>query len=251
MPPPSQIWRANVPHLRHFRQRLILKAVLSRYGKDLIGIHGVERLAPEADPFIMVLNHTTWLEALLLPITFGYIRGGKLIRFLADWNFALIPGIAMILRAGETILLVRKPARPAFLNVFRPLFQRSGPAFQRAAEALKSGRSVGIFPEGTTNRHPARLLRGFDGAARLSLSTGCAVLPVGVRFPGQPPDRPVSDRAPMEVFIGEPLRPGEPVAFPARDQVRDWHARIMTEIGRLSGKQWDAGATRKKHHGFD
>jgi 1-acyl-sn-glycerol-3-phosphate acyltransferase len=225
--------------------------MLSAFGRDVLGVHGVERLAPENDPFILALNHSTRLEALLLPILFAFLRRGKRISFVADWNFALIPGIATILRDGESILLVRKPVKPAFLNVLRPLYQRRGPAFARVTEALGSGRSVGFFPEGTTNRHPTRLLRGFDGVARLSLVTGVPVLPIGVRFPGQSPEEPIRDRTPMEIFVGDFLRPSDRNPTPTRDQVRGWHERIMREIGGLSGKQWDAGATRKKHHGLD
>jgi 1-acyl-sn-glycerol-3-phosphate acyltransferase len=240
-----------MPELGRLRQRLIMRAMLSCFGRDVMGIHGWQRLLPKHDPFILVLNHSTRMEALVLPILFAFVRQGNLISFLADWNFALMPGIAGILRAGETILLVRKPARPAFLNVFKPLFLRGGPAFKQAAEALERGRSVGIFPEGTTNRHPRRLLRGYEGAARLSLTTGRPVVPVGVRFPGHPTDRPVADRTPMEVEVGEAMHPRVRIPEPTREDVRDWHVRIMREIGRLSGKHWEAGATRKKHHGLD
>lgn len=229
----------------------MMRSVLTVLGADVKAVHGLERLSPEHDPFIVAINHSTRLEALLLPVLFAFHRQGRLISFIADWNFALIPGIASILRAGETILLVRKPARPAVLNVFQPWFRRHGPAFERAECALKSGRSIGIFPEGTTNRHPTRLLRGFDGAARLSLTTGVPVIPVGVRFPGHPPDRPVRDRTPMELHAGEPLHPVDAGPEPAREQVRDWHERIMRELARLSGKEWAAGSTRRKHHGFE
>ncbi len=225
--------------------------MLTVFGRKVLAIHGLERLSPERDPFILALNHSTRLEALLLPIVFAYVRQGRLISFLADWNFALIPGVATILREGEVILLVRKKARPACLNVFQPLFKRAGPAFDRAARALHSGRSVGVFPEGTANRHPARLLRGFEGVARLSLTTGCPVIPAGIRFPGHPADRPIPDRAPMEIVVGEPLHPPDPVSNPARGPLRAWHECIMRDIGRLSGKEWRTGATRKKHHVID
>lgn len=221
------------------------------FRKDILRVHGTDQIAREKDPFILVLNHSTRLEALLIPILCNFVRQGKLLRFIADWNFALIPGLATVLRCGETILLVRKPAKPAFLNVFRPWFERKGPAFDRAAQVLRAGSPVGLFPEGTTNRHPTRLLRGFEGAAKLSLETGCPVLPVGIRFPGHPPDRPIRDRTPMEIFIGQPLHPPQHDASPSRDDVRAWHMRIMQEIARLSGKSWEAGSTRRKHHGFE
>ncbi|MBL9126388.1 MAG: 1-acyl-sn-glycerol-3-phosphate acyltransferase [Verrucomicrobiales bacterium] len=246
-----EIWRRPLPLLRRPLSRFLLRSILSLLARDVVGFRGIERLAVDRDPVILAINHSTRLEALLLPILFAFLRRGKLVRFIADWNFALIPGIATVLRAGETILLVRKPARPAFLNILRPWFERHGPAFDRAAALLRRGESIGIFPEGTTNRHPTHLLRGFDGAARLSLETGVPVVPVGVRFPGQSPDRPVRDRSPMEIFIGQPLHPPQHAASPSRDDVKAWHARIMQEIARLSGKSWNVGSTRRKHHGFE
>ncbi|MCC7375257.1 MAG: 1-acyl-sn-glycerol-3-phosphate acyltransferase [Verrucomicrobiales bacterium] len=240
-----------MPLLPRLRQRFIVRSMLTLFGRNVLRIEGLEHLAPERDPFILAINHTTRLEALLLPTLFAYHRQGKLMSFVADWNFALIPGIATIMRDGESILLVRKPAKPAFLNVFKPWFARKGPAFERAARAIGGGRSVAIFPEGTTNRHPTRLLRGFDGAAKLSLETGGPVVPVGVRFPGQATDRPVRDRTPMEVVIGAPLVPAGPVANPSREEVRAWHGEIMREIGRLSGKRWEPESARRKYHGLE
>jgi 1-acyl-sn-glycerol-3-phosphate acyltransferase len=240
-----------VPELAGWHRRFILRSILSAFGGDVVGVHGIQRLAGDRDPFLVAVNHSTRLEALVLPILFAYFRQGRLISFVADWNFALMPGIATILRCGETILVVRKPARPAVLNCFKPYFERKGSAFDQAAAALRRGRSVGMFPEGTTNRHPTRLLRGFDGVARLSLTTGRPVIPVGVRFPGQPAGEPVRDRARMEIFVGEPLDPPQAGAEPSREGSREWHAVIMRAIARLSGKTWDPDSTRRKHDGFE
>ncbi len=250
-PGAGTVWKARVPDLPGWHRQLIMRSVLGMYGRDVLRARGLERIASHEDPFIVVMNHSTRLEALLLPVLFAYHRGGRMIRFVADWNFAFVPVIGTILRAGESILLVRKPVKPGFLNVFKPLFLKKGPAFDQAVAALGSGRSVGIFPEGTTNRHPTRLLRGFDGAARLSLVTGAPVLPVGIRFPGHPADRPVRDRTPMELEVGEPIRPERVGAEPAREEVRLGHERIMRALARLSGKNWEPGSTRRKHHGFD
>lgn len=245
------VWGKPVPDLPGWHRRLIMRSVLGWYGRDVVGASGLERLASRHDPFVVVLNHSTRLEALLLPVLFAYHRGGRMIRFVADWNFAFVPVIGTILRAGESILLVRKPVKPAFLNVFKPLFLKKGPAFDQAVASIREGRSVGLFPEGTTNRHPTRLLRGFDGAARLSLVTGAPVLPVGVRFPGHSKDRPVRDRTPMELEVGEPIVLNRVAKEPTRDEVRAGHERIMQALARLSGKHWEPGSTRRKHHGFD
>jgi 1-acyl-sn-glycerol-3-phosphate acyltransferase len=191
---------------------------------------------PACDPFILALNHSSRGEALLVPALLTLYRHGRLIHFLADWNFRLIPGIGLIYRRAETITVTRKPARPRLLNVLKPLYARETSALARARAHLEAGRSVGVFPEGTVNRDPRQLLRGDRGAARLSLQTGVPVVPAGIRFraAGGTPAHSA-----MEVMIGAPLAPPRPKNDrPPLADVRAWHARVMSEIGVLCGKDW-------------
>lgn len=216
--------------------RLLLKSV-ALVGRSHVGVvRGLEHMRPGVDPFILVANHASRREAILLPAMLMLHRGGRLIHFLADWNFRLIPGVGLFYRRAGTITVAAKPARPRFLNIFKPLFTDPTPPLERARQHLLAGRSVGIFPEGTVNRDPDRLLGGRSGAARLSLETGAPILPIGIRFPQRTEDR----LGPMEIEIGAPLRP--PVvseAGPAAlKDVRLWHGAIMTDIARLSGKNW-------------
>jgi 1-acyl-sn-glycerol-3-phosphate acyltransferase len=120
----------------------------------------------------------------------------------------------------------------------QPLYRHRLSALERARAALGGGRSVGFFPEGTVNRDPARLLPGRRGAARLSLETGIKVVPVGIRFPQLAPQRRIGDRALMAIHIGAPLVPPRAAEPAVLAEVRAWHADIMREIGRLSGKSW-------------
>src|ERR1700742_4971686 len=83
-------------------------------------LSGLEHVDRGNDPFILVLNHSTRREALLVPAVLMLHRSGRLIHFLADWNFRLIPGIGLIYRRARTITVTRKSARPAFLNVLKP-----------------------------------------------------------------------------------------------------------------------------------
>jgi 1-acyl-sn-glycerol-3-phosphate acyltransferase len=112
-----------------------------------------------------------------------------------------------------------------------------------------AGRSVGLFPEGTVNRDPRRLLRGRFGAARLSLETGAPVLPVGIRFIGSPSGRDRGDSGlPMSIHIGAPLTPPPEQAEAVGGKVsiiavRAWHGEIMTAIASLCGKTWSAAAS--------
>jgi 1-acyl-sn-glycerol-3-phosphate acyltransferase len=224
--------------------RGVVRGLLLAFGHCLVEVRGLEHIAPERDPFILALNHSTKLEALLLPAFLLHVRGGKSLHFIADWNLKLVPGVAFLYRAGDVITLDRKPARPHWLNVFRPLLTDHVPAFTRAAERLASGASVGIFPEGTTNRNPGHLLRGFHGAAQLSLQGGVPVVPAGVRFPHVRATDRIPELAPLTIEFGAPLTPpADREPRPAR--VRTWHGCVMIEIARLSGKTWSN--ERKTH----
>jgi 1-acyl-sn-glycerol-3-phosphate acyltransferase len=53
-------------------------------------------------------------------------------------------------------------------------------ALDQAAQRLKSGQSVGIFPEGLVSPRDGGYRSPHSGAARLALSTGVPVVPVGI-----------------------------------------------------------------------
>jgi 1-acyl-sn-glycerol-3-phosphate acyltransferase len=204
----------------------------------LLAIRGLEHVQPARDPFILALNHSTMLEALLVPALLIRHRGGRLIHFLADWNYRLIPGIGLIYRGAQTITVTRKPARPRVLNVLKPLFLQPETVLARTLAHLERKQAVGIFVEGRVNRDPLRLLPARRSAALLSLRTGVPVVPVGIRFPRAQPDRPISDLASMEVHIGAPLHPPARQGRVLPDDLGAWHAVIMREISSLCGKAW-------------
>ena len=206
---------------------------------------GLEHIAPDRDPFILAPNHNHRVEAVLFPAALFLLRGGKAVHFLSDWNFRLVPGLAFLLRRAKTIPLTNKPARPRFLNVFKPLFESSLSGFDRIKIKIREGASVGLYPEGKMNRNPSVLLPGRFGVAKLSLETGGAVVPVGFHFPLHRSEKLLGDFEPMTVEFGAPLRPPSVISNPTPEQTREWHAIIMIEIARLSKKTWP-GLERKK-----
>ncbi len=227
------------------RDRLLLRGLSLLAQRQVISIGGLNHIDPRHDPLIIAINHSTRNEAIFVPALLMLHRGGQRIRFLADWNFRLIPGIGFIYRRAETITVTRKDAKPRLLNVLRPLYRSPVSALEQARRALMARQSVGLFPEASVNRAPDRLLPGRRGAAYLSLATRTSVVPVGIRFPLSPPGQPIVDTAAMAVSIGAPLIPPASRAQPVLGDILDWHAIIMTEIARLSGKSWrhPCGAT--------
>ncbi|MFM9850085.1 MAG: lysophospholipid acyltransferase family protein [Hyphomicrobiaceae bacterium] len=239
-PMPHNIIACPLPYLG-LGDRMLLRGLALLASRHVVAMHGLQHIRPAMDPFILAANHSSRAESLLVPALLFLHRGGRLLHFLADWNFRLIPGVGLIYARAQVVTVTRKPARPRFLNALKPLYESSQPTLERARAHLAAGRAVGIFPEGQVNRSPDRLLRGRRGAARLSLETGIPVVPMGIRFPHADPGRPLPALPTMELHIGAPLLPPGPAVEPASTAaVTAWHAVVMTEIARLSGKAWTA-----------
>jgi len=222
--------------------RMLVRGVALISRRSICSLDGLEHIAPDRDPFILALNHSTRREALLVPALLFLLRRGRRIHFLADWNFRMIPGVDLLYRRAGAITVAHKSARPRLLNFARPLFTDAVSPIEQARRHLIAGRSIGVFPEGTVNRDPLRLLCGRHGAARLSLETGAPVIPVGLRFPTVPKGAVIPEGSPMSIEIGPPLMPSTGTRSAGYADIRAWHARIMTTIGRLSGKSWGWGA---------
>jgi len=227
--------------------RWMLRTVALIGRRQLRSVQGLEHVSPANDPFILAMNHSIRREAVLVPALLILYRDGKLIHFLSDWNFRLIPGLGFFLKRAGTIIVMSKSARPRFLNVLKPLFRQSLPSIERARQHLNAGRSVGVFPEGTINRDPHRLLPARLGMARLSLMTGVPVVPVGIRFPQAGSVAALDERAVMDVHIGAPMAPPGRVERASLAETRGWSATIMDEIGRLSGKAWQSTTVEGEH----
>lgn len=244
----GEIWRRPLPHLEDEPvTRLLCRLVNSLGARYVLGVRGLEHVAPERDPFIFVLNHNQRFEAVLIPTLLVYHRSGKLIHFMADWHFMLMPFIAMLYRHSRVIVIAHKDARWKPLNVFRRLFIEATPPFERALERLRAGAAVGIFPESTINRDPQKLMRGSTGAARLALEAGVPIVAAGIRFPDHDPKQPIRDGERMSLEICPPIVPPRPRgAEPTLAEVRELHQTIMETIAKASGKEWSPQARRRR-----
>ncbi|UPT72773.1 MAG: 1-acyl-sn-glycerol-3-phosphate acyltransferase [Elusimicrobiota bacterium] len=114
-------------------------------------------------PALIVSNHVSWLEVIAL----GSVLPAS---FVAKSDVASWPGIGAIAEGAGTLFLKRGSGRAA------------ARAAADAAARLGSGRSVALFPEGTSTSGEAVLpfhAALFEAAARV----GCPVQPVSVFYP--------------------------------------------------------------------
>ena len=194
-------------------------------------IEGTENV-PATGPAILCPNHISVMDSFLLPsvlprrMTFI----GKA-EYLDSWKTRhLFPALGMI-----------------------PVDRSGGDSAQRALDAaaavLEAGELFGIYPEGTRSRD-GRLHRGHTGPARLALSTGAPLVPVGVvgtreiQPPGARVPRPFR---PCCIRIGRPLdaaryrdRPDDHLVL------RELTDELMFEIRALTGQEYvDEYATRR------
>ncbi len=242
---PRDLWRWPLDALARPVDRVALRAAAALARRQVRTIAHWERVLPDRDPFILVANHGSRRETVYLTAALMLARGGRPVHFLADWNFRLIPGVGYLYARTGAITVTRKEARPRVLNRLKPWFLDGTPALEQARARLLAGGSLALFPEGTINRDPRRLLRGRCGAARLSLESGAPILPVGIRFLGSSEEtgRGASGQ-PMSIHLGAPLIPplrtgtNRATGQASLADVRAWHAEIMAAIATLCGKTW-------------
>lgn len=179
--PLTAILRAELPALTGGGRRLALKAVLLGAGR-LLAVEDAEALRAHPGPVIFALNHGNALEALLVPAALMFLRGGRPVHFLADWMYLHAPLLGGLLRLGEPIPVFAKPARWRLGETYRRQRRRES-VLAACLARLAAGGSLGIFPEGTRNPDPGKLLRGRGGLGEIVLQSTAPVVPVGLHYP--------------------------------------------------------------------
>ena len=125
--------------------------------------HGAENL-PTQGGFVVCANHISHAD----PMTFGHflLDSGHPPYFLAKESLFTIPVMGRVIRGAGQIPVHRDSADAAA-------------ALASAATALREGKCIAMYPEGTLTRDPGLWpMMAKSGAARLALETGCQVVPV-------------------------------------------------------------------------
>jgi 1-acyl-sn-glycerol-3-phosphate acyltransferase len=175
-----------------------LYAVLHRIGFRTVvrRLYGAEVAGGEHVPAhggcIIASNHESLLDPFVLAVATT-----REIRYMAKSELFANRAIAAALRALGAFPVERGGGDRA--------------AFGEAAELLRCGEVLGIFPQGTSKQHDVR--RWHRGAARLALVTGAPIVPV--RMTGT---RGLPFRARVRISVGAPIRvePAQPTVAAAR-----------------------------------
>jgi len=192
------------PHLSPRRRRLALRAIMATAGR-LVEVEHPESVRALPEPAIFALNHNNSFESIVVPSVLIHHRDGRLIHFMTDWMFLHIPVIGWVMRQMDPVPVYTKPARWRIGERYR-LARRDRSPVDDCLSLLAAGESVGVFPEGTRNRRPDRLLRGRAGIGRLVLLSDAPVVPVGIRFPAAERTGQIPSLGRMRVQTGRPLR---------------------------------------------
>lgn len=191
--------------------------VLAWAGGVRVHVHGLEHV-PKGQPHVFVANHTSLFDVFVMGSVLHYYK------FVAKAELARIPLFAAAVRAAGFIFIDRKNHKAAFAG------------YEAAAQRIKDGASVIVYPEGT--RGDDYSLRPFKkGPFVLAIAAGVPVVPTLIYGA-----REVQNRSSIRVRSGdvhvhflEPV-PSARMTYAAREQLSDetWSrmaAALQTHYG--------------------
>jgi 1-acyl-sn-glycerol-3-phosphate acyltransferase len=179
---------------------------------------------PSDGPAVLCANHLSFFDSIVMMMTVDrpvYFIGKA--EYLGSWKTRrLFPAMGMIPIDRDN------PARATV-------------ALDAAAKVLRDGALLCIFPEGTRSRD-GNLHRGYIGAARLAITVGCPIVPVGIVGTReiQPPGARLPRRGPCSMSIGVPFTAHEVEMNSRRSVARALTNQVMERISELSGQHYIA-----------
>jgi 1-acyl-sn-glycerol-3-phosphate acyltransferase len=139
-------------------------------------VHGT---APVHGPLLLVANHLSWLDILVL-------HAARHCRFVSKADVRRWPLIGTLATGGGTLYIEREKRRDAMRVV------------HHMAQSLQAGEIVAVFPEGTTGDGQA-LLPFHANLMQAAISAQAPVQPVGLRYL----DRANGRDSPGPLYIGD------------------------------------------------
>ncbi len=212
----------------YMQLRFLLKPLLQRaYHQDVVGAENIP-----ASGAILASNHVSFIDSIFLPLA-----APRQVFFLAKSDYFTTPGLK-----GRVMKWFFSSVGQ--LPIDRSGGTKSAQSLAVAVAALREGKLVGIYPEGT--RSPdGRLYRAKIGVAHLALEAGVPIVPVAqlgnenVQEPGSNRLRLRRNGKPIRVktIIGEAID-----TSPYQNREDAWAAQreladvVMERISELTGR---------------
>ena len=178
------------PFDRIFRKCMVLvcPTILKRIwiGK----IFGIENV-PKKGPVILISNHASYIDFLILGVLFEDILDRRL-HFFAKQKVVDHPLFKYCAKYFQALAICEN----------KPINR----VWKMAIDFLKQGRIIGIFPEGTRSRS-GKLLPFKQGYLRLANATSAPILPVYLTntYHILPPDRKIPRLDKSDIVIHHPI----------------------------------------------
>jgi 1-acyl-sn-glycerol-3-phosphate acyltransferase len=185
-------------------------------------VTGLEHIPPEGGALVAA-NHVSFLDPLLLPLVVPRRR----VMFLTKMKYINRPSLRWFIRGVGAIPVATDDPDAV------------GEVVAAGVQAVKQGRLVGIFPEGTRSRD-GRLQRGKTGVARIAIEAGVPVIPAGIVGTNRafPPGARLPRPRSVQIKFGPSIRFAAPVgAVGDPSASRRATDEVMGAIQALSGQQ--------------
>ena len=132
-------------------------------------VEGLENI-PKDKPFIIAANHTSYFDALLLPVIIIPKLNRKL-HALVNSFYWKIPITRFFLDLWESI--------PVSVEKEKGYKEKNKLALENALSYFKKGEILIIFPEGRRSKD-GKLQRAYTGIAKIALKAKVPILPAGI-----------------------------------------------------------------------
>ncbi|UWX58692.1 1-acyl-sn-glycerol-3-phosphate acyltransferase [Chlorobaculum sp. MV4-Y] len=200
----------------------------------LAEVEGAEELRKiGSSPCIYAFNHNNAFESLFVPTLLIWLLGGQRVSFVIDWMFGQLPVVGWLMKQIDPVYVWHKRSTLPFLER-RRVKAASSSSRDECLRRLATGASIGIFPEGTRNGDPFRLLRAKPGIGYIALESGAPVIPVGIEFVAASRRGRVPLIGKIILRFGAPMQferwHGAPVDAPDAGASRTFKRRLAGEI---------------------
>lgn len=194
----------------------IVNKVVPNWARSLVNLTGSsivvkgEENIPKDKPVLFVSNHQGNFD---IPIFLGFINKPK--AFIAKKELQKIPFISSWMKHMQCVFIDRSDIRQSLRQI------------NEAAENLKQGYSMVIFPEGTRSKGDA-MSEFKPGSLKLALKAQVPIIPVTIRGSYKIMEQHgfIMKPAQVEIIISKPVATGEL----AREEITNLPSKIQNII---------------------